>query len=98
MILQAGSRRPSDDTEAVQSENGGVTDRQQISGLCSQLAGGWWDGVTQEDETGTQGEACVPTFLYFLRWLLLLDELRGLLWMLRLLSVTSRLCNGPNAS
>ncbi len=44
------------------------------------------------------GGVCAPTFLDFLRWLFLLDELGCLLWKFQLLPVTSHLCNGLNTS
>lgn len=48
-------------------------------------------------KTRSNGKVGVPTFLDFLRWLFLLDEL-GRLWKFQLLTVTSHLCNGLNAS
>lgn len=49
-------------------------------------------------ETKEGNRVCDPTFLGFLRWLFLLDELGCLLWNFNLLPITSQLCYGLNTS
>lgn len=49
-------------------------------------------------ETKEGNRVCDPTFLGFLRWLFLLNELGRLLWNFNLLPITSQLCYGLNTS